>query len=103
MTHFLSLSATFTPTGTSAASFNAGPTLIVVTVAIAVMLIGVGLVVCLRRKCANQVYATNGEIVTYPGKEATSTLIPPLFYTEEIADPLMQQDLRERLIEGDGS
>jgi hypothetical protein len=41
-------------------------------------------------------------LVTYPAVPPSGStvenLIPPLFYTEDLRDPLMQEDLRDRVI-----
>jgi hypothetical protein len=56
---------------------------------------------CCRRRCEGNADAKGPELPAAPEppapNPAVADLIPPLFYTEGLRDPLMQEDLRDRL------
>jgi hypothetical protein len=58
---------------------------------------------CVLRMKSRKAYQMETEVDDSgpPELKAMGSLIPPLFYTEDLRDPLMQEDLRERPIQLD--
>jgi hypothetical protein len=74
--------------------------LIIILVAFVFLIALALLLLCLCRTRARDRPANVSMLVTDPAPSGNSveSLIPPLFYTEDLRDPLMQEDLRDRVI-----
>jgi H+/gluconate symporter-like permease len=97
------MTATPFPTITEIASplKTSSNTIIVIGAVLGVLILGLLALIFLRRCGGVDLGDSPSEMATASGKEATSGLIPPLFYTDQIADPLMQEDLHEKVAHSD--
>lgn len=68
----------------------------VILIAIVVMMIV--LCICKSRSCKHERDST--DVGAHSPLHPTSKLIPPVFYTEDMRDPLLQEDLREHMPRG---
>ena len=66
-------------------------------VAIMIVVFLVILCLCRGRGCARRETIVSEAPMNSP-KKGTSNLIPPVFYTEDMRDPLLQEDLREHVL-----
>jgi hypothetical protein len=71
--------------------------IVIISVVLRILLLGLLALWILRRKCGVGEQDSGSEMATQSGRGATSGLIPPLFYTEHVTDPLMQEDLHEKV------
>jgi hypothetical protein len=92
-----------TPPATPTAALTHGSSLLLIIVAGAVFLIMLALaLICLcrsrlRARDTDGIAPSLSEQFPATAGNSIADLIPPLFYTEDLRDPLLQDDLRDRV------